>query len=390
MSVDTASLPLILSHSPTRIEFGPGKLWQLGATARSFGASHVLLVTDPGIQAAGHVERAIESLRNQGLQVTVFDRVEENPTTNHVADGVSVARESGIDFIVGLGGGSSLDCAKGINLILTNGGKVRDYWGVNKPVQPMLPFIAVPTTAGTGSEAQSFALIADAKTHQKMACGDRRLPSDGGLRPCATILDPDLTRTTPAQVAFHAGIDAVSHAIETSATNERNEMSMEASREAWKRLDVFFERALTDPDDGEARTNLLLGAHVAGFAIENSMLGAAHSCANPLTARFGVPHGLAVGVVLPAVIRFNTADGTNPYAALSDDPEALASRIEYFLSLRDARTRMDDYLGDAPSWNHAGVLESLADEAAGQWTAQFNPTPVGSAELLQVYRAAFC
>ena len=128
-------------------------------------------------------QRAAEAIRAAGLACTVFDGTRENPTTVEVSAGVEVARDCDADFIVGLGGGSAMDCAKGINLLLTNGGSVQDYHGVNKATVPMLPWVAIPTTAGTGSEAQSFALLSDPATHMKMACGDRRLPSEGGLRP---------------------------------------------------------------------------------------------------------------------------------------------------------------------------------------------------------------
>jgi alcohol dehydrogenase len=182
-------LPAILSHSRTRVLFGPGKLAELGAIAKREGAGRVLLVTDPGIVRAGHVERATRSLEDAGLAVAVFDGVAENPTTQHVDAGAQAAQRHRADFLVGLGGGSAMDCAKGINFIVTNGGVMSDYWGVGKATRPMPPMIAVPTTAGTGSEAQSFALIADPGTHQKMACGDVKAACRWA------ILDPDLTLT---------------------------------------------------------------------------------------------------------------------------------------------------------------------------------------------------
>ena len=370
-------LPAVLSNSRTRVVFGAGTLAELGAIAKREGGGHVLLVTDPGIVAAGHVGRAAASLRIAGLDATVFDGVEENPTTLHVDAGVKVARQHSIDFLVGLGGGSAMDCAKGINFIFTNGGVMADHWGVNKATKIMLPMIAVPTTAGTGSEAQSFALICDPITHQKMACGDVKAACRWA------ILDPDLTLTQPPAVAAASGIDAVAHAVETAGTLKRNEVSLEMSREAWSRLDSAFEKAMRDPRDDVARADMLLGAHLAGAAIEQSMLGAAHACANPLTARLGITHGIAVGVMLPHVIRFNCANGDNPYAALSHDPETLARRIEIMVAAGRLPRRLADC--DVPE----SILPDLAIEAAKQWTAAFNPRPVGSAELLEIYRMAF-
>jgi len=373
--MSASALPDLLKHSRTRVIFGAGTLAALGGAVADEGGKCVLLVTDPGIVQAGHVKRAVDSLTAAGVNVTVFDRVAENPTTEHVTAGVEAARACGADFLVGLGGGSSMDCAKGVNFILTNGGEMKDYWGVGKATKEMLPMIAVPTTAGTGSEAQSFALITDPATHWKMACGDVRAACR-----CA-ILDPDLTRTQPRAVAAATGIDAVAHAVETVVTTKRNDLSMSFSREAWRLLNRSFARAIAGGEDADARADMLLGAHIAGAAIEQSMLGAAHACANPLTARFGVIHGLAVGVMLPHVVRFNAAGGVG-YDALGIDADALAARIDEMLTA----ARLPGSLGDL------GVEESaipaLAEEADRQWTARFNPIPVGRTELAAIYRLA--
>ncbi len=383
MTEHVASLRSVLSHSPTRVVFGPGKLAELGAIAKAEGAQHVLLLTDAGIIQAGHAARALDALESAGLLVTVFSEVEENPTTHHVEACLQLAREAKIDFFVGLGGGSTLDCTKGTNLLLTNGGKMADYWGIGKASKPMLPMIAVPTTSGTGSEAQSFALISDPDTHQKMACGDRRLPKDGGLRPIVAILDPELTLSQPRSVAAASGIDAIAHAIESAGSNARNDASRELSREAWSRLERAFGLAIARPEDEEARADMLLGAHIAGAAIERSMLGAAHACANPLTSTYGIAHGQAVGLMLPHVIRFNTAEGTNPYADLTNNGEPLAQRVEEMLDIAQLPNRLCDYHVDRDR------IPELAHSAAQQWTASFNPRTVGKAEFESLYRAAF-
>jgi alcohol dehydrogenase len=189
--------------------------------------------------------------------------------------------------------------------------------------------------------------------------------------------------TQPPAIAAASGIDAVAHAVETAGTTKRNVVSLEMSRQAWTRLDSAFEKAMRDPRDDSARASMLLGAHLAGAAIEQSMLGAAHACANPLTARLGITHGIAVGVMLPHVVRFNCANGDNPYAALSDDPETLAQRIEFMLKAGRLPRRLADC--GVPE----GILPEFAVEAAKQWTAAFNPRPVGSGELLEIYRMAY-
>ena len=361
----------------TRVVYGAGSLERVGELAAELSGSRVLIVSDPGIESVGYARRTVESLTSASLASVVFTEVEQNPTTKHVDAGLAFAKEHDVDLIVGLGGGSAMDCAKGVNFLLTNGGRMKDYWGVGKATKPMLPLIAIPTTAGTGSEAQSFALIADAETHQKMACGDPKAAA------AAAILDPELTLSQPAPVTSVTGVDAVAHAVETWVTKKRNPISQVYSREAWRLLSTNLPIVLANPDDLDARAGMLLGANLAGTAIENSMLGIAHSCANPLTAHFDVIHGAAVGLMLPAVIRFNAAEVGDEYADLfgTGGSDGLASAVESFLEQAEIPSRLSAH----------GILESslpdLAEEAARQWTAHFNPRAVTAANLLDVYRA---
>lgn len=368
--------PQSVPGSRIRVVFHPGAVADLGAIAKAEGAHRALLVTDPGIVEAGHVERAMRSLYQSGVVTRLHDGVHENPTTDHVHRGLAIARKFDVDFIIGLGGGSSMDCAKGINFLLTNGGQMKDYWGVNKATQAMLPLIAVPTTAGTGSEAQSAALITDPETHAKMACWDEKAAAR------VAILDPELTATAPRKVAAATGIDAISHAVETAGCTKRNETSRALSREAWRLLSGAFAKSLQDPKDAAAREAMLLGAHLAGAAIENSMLGAAHACANPLTARYNVVHGHAVGVMLPHVVRFNSANGQRPYSDLSEDAEGLARRLTELLAAGEIPGRLRDHGVMASS------LDDMADMASKQWTATFNPRKVGVGELRAIYESA--
>ncbi len=382
------TLPAFDFHPPTRVVFGPGTLGRLGELVRELGGTRVLLVTDPGIKAAGHPLRACEVIRSAGAQCFLFDGVEENPTTKHVQAGLDAARRHQINFLVAVGGGSSMDCAKGVNFLLTNGGKMADYKGFGKATKPMLPSVGVPTTAGTGSEAQSYALIADEKTHLKMACGDRK----AAFR--ATILDPEVTVSQPEMVTAVTGIDAVTHAVESYVSTRRNPLSQMLSREAWRLLEANFLRVLRHPADFAARGAMQLGANLAGLAIENSMLGAAHACANPLTAHYGLTHGIAVGVLLPHVIRLNTPAAGALYADLSHDAgllngdagvagEALARRILQLLEAAGLPTRLRD------CGVSGGIFPVLAEEASQQWTGKFNPRPVGEPELLALYEAAW-
>lgn len=371
----------------TRVVFGSGTLNRLGALTAEFG-SRVLLVSDKGIQEAGHEDRAIASLKSMGLSVMVFDDVQANPTTDDVDRGLAIAREQYTTVIVGLGGGSSMDCAKGINFLLTNGGRMEDYWGVGKAKKPMLPMIAVPTTAGTGSEAQSFALIANTQTHMKMACGDKKAACR------VAILDPDLTISMPASVTAATGIDALSHALETYVTKPRNPVSQLFSRKAWQLLSFGLPRVLENPGDLEARSAMLLGSHFAGTAIENSMLGATHALANPLSAHYDMTHGVAIGIMLPHVLRYNAEVVGFLYgelaqdAGLCDKEDPLAgSALADFMQLLVAQSGQPTDLAECQV--SFDMLPRLAVEAAAQWTGHFNPRPVDSHILQELYQCAF-
>ncbi|MFL2907990.1 MAG: iron-containing alcohol dehydrogenase [Limisphaerales bacterium] len=373
-----------------RLVFGNGTLDRLGELAREHGAGKVLLVTDPGIRAVGHVDRAQASLAAAELPVVIYDQAKENPTTECVAECVEMARRKGIDFIVGLGGGSSMDTAKGCNFLLTNGGEMKDYWGVGKASKPMLPIIAIPTTAGTGSECQSFALISDAVTHAKMACGDPKAMAK------VAILDPELTLSQPPRVTACTGIDAVAHAVESAVTRKRNETSQQYSRVAFSLLSQSLPTVLAHPDNVQARGRMLLGAAFAGTAIEHSMLGAAHSAANPLTAHFGVIHGQAVGLMLPHVVRFNGEDETvaTAYAELVAGTAAASNNgVPAHESLAAALEGFMDAAGMPRNLAACGVDEGkvnvLSEEAAGQWTASFNPRDITAADFEGLYSRAF-
>ncbi len=430
-SVDTA---------PGRVLFGAGVIDRLGELVRERGGGRVLVVTDPGIVASGHADRAAESLRSAGLEVAVFDAVEENPGERHVAAAAAAAAEHRAGFLVGLGGGSAMDCAKGANFVFTNGGRMEDYWGFGKASKPMLPSVGVPCTAGTGSESQSFAVISREDDHRKMACGDPK------ARFAATLLDPELVRTAPPEVMAATGLDALSHALESFVCTAANPYARMFASEGFARLLRGFEAVVeaqpgggasgeeaarreagagseateagngaAGAASGEAETGgdsagagggeakagstelwgeMLLGAHFAGAAIEASMLGAAHGLANPLTARYDITHGVAVAVMLDHVVRFNGAAAGAAYGDLarlafagSADNGGAAERLAgLWAGLRD-RAGVAARLRDLDV--REAELQLLASQAAEQWTAQFNPRAASPSDMLALYRAAF-
>ncbi len=381
--------PFELDGGP-RVLFGAGRLGELGAEAARLTAGPVLLVSDPGVAAAGHTGRAADSLVAAGIEVVRFDGVRENPTTGQVESGAETARRRGpVQAVVAVGGGSAMDCAKGINFLLSHGGPMEDHEGDGRADRPMLPSIGVPTTAGTGSEAQRFALISRQSDRRKMACGDP------GARFRTVILDPDLPLSAPSRIAAAAAIDAVAHAVESFTATNANPASRLYARQAARLLFAAFEDWIAAPAAGSGAGEMLLGAHWAGASIERSMLGAAHACANPLTRAYGISHGVAVGLMLPHVIRFNgAAEGL--YAGLlhasgtgtaskagADAAEALAARVEELLEAAGLPRRLRELRVPEDR------LEALAAEAVGQKTARFNPRPVGAAECEGLFAAAY-
>jgi alcohol dehydrogenase len=389
-------------RSPTRVIFGEGALQQIGTLARELGFTRTLIVADRGLTQAGHTQRAHDMLNASAIDALEFSDFGPNPDADMIEAGRAYAASQRIDSLVGLGGGSSMDCAKGINFLLTQGGSMQDFVGYGKATQPMLPMIGVPTTAGTGSEAQSYAIISDPRTHRKMACGDPK----AAFR--AVVLDPCLTVTQPGAVTATAGYDAIAHAVETSVSTRSNAFSRMLSREAWRLLEGNYERVLAAPDDLAARAAMQLGAYYAGMAIELSMLGATHACANPLTARYGTTHGEAIAVMLPHIVRWNGAHEGARGAEGAGGPAGAAADGEYAELLRasghggngNAAQRLAARLealaaaGRLPNTLRAvGAsredLPALADDASEQWTGRFNPRPFDAAAAREVYEWAF-
>lgn len=377
-----------------RIVFGANSIGRLGKLAKELGANRVLLVSDPGVLAAGIYEKGRESLQSEGLEVVGYHDFAENPNTKHVDRGVAYARETQPDFIVGLGGGSSMDCAKGINFVYSCGGTMHDYWGVGKATKEMLPMIAVPTTSGTGSETQSFALISDSDTHVKMACGDPKAACR------VAVLDPLLTVSQPPGVTALTGMDAITHALETFVCKKSTPISECYSLEAWQRLTSGFPGVLSEPDNIACRSEMQLGACFAGMAIEASMLGGAHALANPITAFLGTPHGQAVGMMMPHIVRFNATSVGDRYARLmrmvdplnppSSDPSgALFALLQGLLRESGLCTSLRQLAG-WPTSDHdeKTFILKMAELAAKQWTGAFNPRPLSVSDFVDLYLAA--
>lgn len=367
----------------TRLISGQGSLTQ----AAEITEASVLLVTDEGLVAAGHADRLQSLFAARGTTCHRFADVRENPDEENVEACLAFYRDAfpdGAEWIVALGGGSSIDVAKGCATLARRGGRMRDYVGHQHDTPPLTPVVAIPTTAGTGSEVQSFALITNNESGRKMACG--------GEAPRVAILDPDLTRSQPPFVARCAGLDTLAHAVEAAVTRTRTETSVAYAREAFRLVERNFETSLQDPDDLDARTAMLRASAAAGLAIENSMLGAAHSMANPLTRQFGVVHGQAVGQMLPFVVRFNAQDpkAALGYAELAYDSGICERSTPTADAVKQLVARLRELvlaagLGRVPEGIPAAAIDDLSREAAEQWTAQFNPRPVDEAAFRSLF-----
>lgn len=372
----------------TRILFGPGEFARIGEVARELGGTRCLVVADPGMVDAGYVRDATRSLKARRMEVFAFHEFTSSPTTAMVDSGAAYAAPHGIDLVVGLGGGSSLDCAKAINLLLTNGGGIADYRGYGKATKPLHPMIAVPTTAGTGSESQSDVWLvqesggaagsSSISKRTRINCGDVKMTYR------VALLDPKLTLTQPPALAAASGFDAISHALESLWSSKRTPISECFSREAWRLLNGSFERSVRVPEDIDARGAVQLGAHLAGLAVEYSSLGAAHALAHPLTANCGIAHGAAIALMLPQVVRWcaESNEGAHGFGMVIDRIvldvrlRDLAAAAELPLSLRDASVPEE-------------ILPRLADEAASEWNARFSPRPFDAGAALELYRAAW-
>ena len=375
-----------------RIIHGENCTRQIAKVLGELRASKVLLVTDPGIVEAGHVDYISELLENSGVSITIFDGVVENPTTVEVDKCANVARLARAEAIIGLGGGSTLDTAKGANIVITNGGEIKDYWGYGKVAKPMLPLIAIPTTAGTGSECQSYALISDAVTHQKMACGDNK------ALPFTVLLDPLLTLTQPHYVTACTGMDALGHAVETAVSLKMNPDSWKYSVASFRLCVDSLKIALLEAENLNSRHSMQLAAAYSGLAIERSMLGAAHAAANPLTAHFGITHGHAVATMLLSVIKYNSelSEAAPIYAKLMIDAGLTKKGTPIAVSIRTLLDIIGNIFlstGLDMRLERLGVprqaIPQLAREASGQWTAKFNPRPMAAEDFEALYFASF-
>lgn len=287
-------------HLPTKILFGQPAREALPVELAALNAKKVLLVSDPGLSQIGLVEKIQEALQNTGIDVAVFTAVSTNPTTDEVAAGLNLAREHQADALIALGGGSPIDVAKGIALVLANGGSYADYqWGGKPITRRSWPLLAVPTTAGTGSEVSKVAVVSDPNNPFKKGVLSPL------MFPHAAIVDPELTRALPGWLTAATGMDAFIHALEAFVGQRANpftdQLALAAMQTAWTHLP----RATANGNHMASREQMMLAALWGGMAMDHAGLGLIHALSGPLTSHLHLHHGLANAIILPHVVRFN-------------------------------------------------------------------------------------
>ena len=324
---------------------------------------------------SGHAQEAVRSLKARRMEVFAFHDFTANPTVAMVEAAREYAAPQAVNLVVGLGDGDALDFAKAVNVVVSNGGSIRDYWGYGNVPKPLLPMIAVPTVAGSGTEAQSNCAIydppdgskEDGSKHygSKVICGDPKI----SFR--TAVLDANLTLGQPAALTAANGYDAIGRAVETLFSTRRTPISECFSREAYRLLDSGFGRMLRAPEDLEARSAMLLGAHFAGLAVEYSALGPAHACAQPLVKNYKLLPGAALALVLLPALEW------------MEEGADLAPRLRHLAAAAELPTSLSD--AAIPEQ----VLPRLAEEAATQWTGRFSSHPFDAQAALDIYRAAY-
>ena len=370
----------------------PGAIKRLGEIVKEQMGKKVLLVTDPGLIKAGLLDRATRSLNEAGVEYTLFDGVVADPPVSVVEAALADAREAAVDGVIGFGGGSSMDVAKLIALLIGGGERLDDVYGVGQAKGTRLPLIQIPTTAGTGSEVTPISIITVGETEKKGVVAPQLLPD-------IALLDAELTLGLPAHVTAATGIDAMVHAIEsyTSASANNNPVSKALAREALRLLGANIESAVKDGTNVKARSDMLLGAMLAGQAFANSPVAAVHALAYPIGGIFHVPHGLSNALVLPHVMRFNTETCGEAYAVLATDvfPDLAANpsdqRVNQFIDRLEA---LSADLGLEQTLREVGIgeadLATLASDAMKQTRLLVNnPREVSETDALAIYKAAF-
>ncbi len=369
---------------PTKIEYGIGAAKGLADVIKKRNAGKVLLITDKGIVSSGLLERVTDPLKAHNLNLKVFDNVEPNPKDYNVQQGAEIASQFDPDCLVALGGGSPIDCAKAIAVVALQGGAVRDYEGPNKIRANVLPLIAIPTTAGTGSEVTFSSVITDSREKFKFSIKDPK------IAPKVALVDPEMTLTMPPELTASTGMDALTHAVEAFTAKASEPIADSAALYAIELIARYLRIAVSEGDNLEARAGMLLGSVLAGIAFSHADVAAVHCVAEALGGKYDAAHGVCNAVVLPAVMAYNMEYCKERYAriaaAMGLDCETVD---EGALQAVEAVKKLaaDVHL---PEFNSLGVkekdLEELAGNAFKNGSNIDNPRPMTKEDYLNLFR----
>lgn len=374
---------------PRILRVGAGASAQLVETLAELGLSRPLLVTDPFIVECGYCQRLQAPLEAAGVAYGLFGDCVPDPTTDSVYAALDVLKQGNFDCVVALGGGSSLDTAKAVAVLAENGGIMRDY-KVPRQVQSGLPILAIPTTAGTGSEATRVAVITDTETQEKMLCMGL------GLMPVAALVDYELTLTMPYRLTADTGIDSLCHALEAYVSRRANPFTDSVALTAMRSIYQNIRTACAEPDNREAREAMMLAATQGGIAFANASVTLIHGMSRPIGALFHVPHGLSNAMLLPEVTAWSVAQASSRYAdcarymgiadASSSDEAACAKLVEGLRALTaDLSVPGPAQFGIAESdWFDS--LDTMAQQALDSGSPANNPRIPGAAEIVELYR----
>lgn len=373
---------------PTRIVYGSGVAGNLAEELAGLGKKNPLIVTDKGLIKAGVVEKVLRGLREAGMSYEIFDDVEPNPRDLTVQRGAEYARSKGTDALVAIGGGSSMDVAKAIGVLLTHGGHIRDYEGLGKVERPICDLIAIPTTVGTGSEVTFWSVITDTDRHFKMSVGSPLIAAR------IALVDPDLVETLPPSIVAATGMDALTHAVEGYTCTLAEPITDACGIYAIRMIATNLRKAVLE-NDREARASLLLGSLIAGICFGNSDIAGVHCMGEALGGLYDTPHGVAMAILLPYVMEYNYVTDYGKFAemarAMGEDTDGLTEEAAAYASVLAVRKLNRDL--KIPTLVEIGTkaedLPELARRSAVNVSVDSNPRPAGEKEFLDLFNKAY-
>jgi alcohol dehydrogenase len=369
---------------PTKIEYGVGVAKSLADVIKKDNFKRPLIVSDEGVARSGLLRQVTDALEAHQLQWTLFDRVEPNPKDYNVQEGTDIASRSGADCLVAIGGGSPIDCAKAIAVVARQGGAVRDYEGPGKIGPDVLPLIAIPTTAGTGSEVTFSSVITDSGEKFKFSIKDPK------IAPKVALVDPEMTLTMPPELTAATGMDALTHAIEAFTANASEPLADSAALYAIELISTHLRNAVSDGHHLEARAGMLLGSVLGGIAFSHSDVAAVHCVAEALGGKYDAAHGVCNAVVLPAVMEYNMAYCQERYARIAGAMGLTYENVDD--GARQAVAAVQQLASDVrlPEFGSLGVqekdLEELAANSFKNGSNIDNPRPMTKEDYLKLFQ----